>query len=889
MSLYLVDGHALAYRSYYAFIRRPLVNSRGEETSAVFGFVRTMLNLVEKFDPTHVAVAFDSTGTTFRTELFADYKANRPKMPEPLVSQLPKIFSVLEAMSIPMLSVDGYEADDVIATVTKRLASALPICVVSGDKDLYQIVSENTHVIRPGKNGLLEDEIDPQVLRERFGLRPEQFVDYQALMGDPSDNVPGVRGVGQKTALKLIQQFGSLEEIYLHLESVASAALRKKLQQGKEQALLSRELVHLKDSVPIDVSMETMTRRPFDLKALRRLFGELEFDQMLETLGPSEEQRVDEGATDYKLVDSEALLKELAITLRHAAEFAIDVESSDLDAMKAVLAGITFSTGDGRAWYVPVTSVIEEEQSLLTPPREAPGLPLATVVEQLGPAIADAKLKKVGQNIKYDIIVLSNAGIDLGGVSFDTMLASYCLHPARRSHGLDSLVDEFFGHRMISFRSLFESRTARKDIRTVPLNRVCEYACEDADYTLRLKNVLARMLEASQVKTLFERVEMPLAEVLTRMEMRGVALDVPFLKKLRRDLEQRLTKIQRSIYEEVGEEFNINSTARLQDILFVKLGLKPTHKTKTGYSTDTDVLKSLSSQHAVPDLVIEYRMLSKLKNTYVDALPRLVNPRTGRLHTSYNQAVASTGRLSSSDPNLQNIPIRTPLGREIRRAFVADGEDRVLLDADYSQIELRIMAHLSQDAGLLKAFAEDADVHRSTAAKIMGVTLHEVSDDMRARAKTVNFGIMYGMGARGLAQSLDISVKEAKEFIDDYFRKYPGVRRFIDDTIAVARRDKAVSTLLGRVRQLPDIDSGDRRTQAFSERMAVNTPIQGTAADIIKGAMVELDAQLHKRGLRSAMILQVHDELLIDALTSELEEVTAVVRDAMENAASLDV
>ncbi len=889
MSLYLVDGHALAYRSYYAFIRRPLVNSRGEETSAVFGFAKTLLNLLERFDPSHVAVVFDSPAPTFRKKLFPDYKANRPKMPEPLASQLPMIFSLLEAMSIPFLSVDGYEADDIIATLSKRIDPQSSVRIVSGDKDLFQVVSDNTHVIRPGKTGLLDEEVDPGTLQEKFGFGPAEFVDYQALMGDPTDNVPGVPGVGEKTANKLIREFGSLEKIYDGIKSISSKSLRDKLMNGKEQAFLSRRLVQLEAAVPVDITLDEMARKPFDVDTFRSLLREFEFTQMLDSLPAQAEDKTGESPINYALVDSESSLDSLVMELERAPEFAVDVEASELDAMRAVLAGITVATREGTAWYVPVTSVIEEEQSLLMPLSKAPGLPLEMVQDKLGGVLRDPKIRKIGQNIKYDTIVLANAGIELGGIEFDTMLASYCLHPGRRSHGLDNLVDELLGHKMIPFKSLFETRAKKKDIRTLPVSRVCEYACEDSDYTLRVKNVFAPMLESSQVKELFETVEMPLGEVLTRMELCGVALDVDSLRVLSRDLDKRLNGIQRSIYEEVGEEFNINSTAKLQEILFTRLGLKPTHKTKTGYSTDTDVLKSLSSQHVVPDLVIEFRMLSKLKSTYVDALPRLVNPKTARVHTSYNQAVATTGRLSSSNPNLQNIPIRTALGREIRKAFVARADGWVLLDADYSQIELRIMAHLSQDAELLKAFAEDADVHRRTAARIMGVPLEEVTGEMRSRAKTVNFGVMYGMGARGLAQSLEIDVKEAKDFIDDYFAGYPGVRRFIDETIVNARRDRAVSTLLGRIRQLPEIDSGDRRRRAFAERTAVNTPIQGTAADIIKKAMVELDSQLRERGFEARMILQVHDELLLDVPESELDEVKQVVRDAMENAADLDV
>lgn len=893
MSLYLVDGHALAYRSYYAFVRRPLVNSKGEETSAVFGFIKTILQLLEKFEPTHLVAVFDSAEATFRDELFADYKANRPGMPEALADQLPRIMEVIEAMGIPVLSAPGYEADDIIATLSRRIESRMPVRVVSGDKDLFQIVTPATHILRPGKAGLLDEEVDRGLLKEKYGLDPEQFVDYQALRGDPSDNVPGVPGIGEKTALKLMRQFGSLDEIYERIGEVSSKSVRNKLEAGREQAFLSRRLVTLERAVPIDVTVEQMSRRPFDTNRLRSLLRALEFDQILESLPqPALPAESPGPAVTYTCVDTEIDLQELVGKLRGAGEFAVDVETSGLDAMQAVLAGISLSVREGAAWYVPVRSVIEEEDAptlLPATPRYAPGMQLETVRSVLGPVFADASVSKIGQNIKYDATVLANAGIPLAGIGFDTMLASYCLDPARRSHGLDNLAEELCGHRMIPFKALFDTRAKNKDIRTVSIDRVTEYACEDADYTLRLKKYFQPLLDVSQVKGLFEDVEMPLSGVLTRMEINGVALDTTVLAGLSSDMETRLSSLQQSIFDATGEEFNINSTAKLQEILFGKLGLKPTHKTKTGFSTDTEVLKGLAEQHEVADLIIEYRMVSKLKGTYVDALPRLVNPKTGRVHTSYNQAVATTGRLSSSDPNLQNIPIRTPLGREIRKAFIAGGDDWVMLDADYSQIELRIMAHLSQDAELIKAFADDADVHRRTASRILGVGLDEVSDEMRSRAKTVNFGIMYGMGARGLAQSLEIDVNEAKKFIDDYFESYPGVRRFINETIEQARRDRSVSTLLGRVRRLPDIDSGERRAQAFAERTAVNTPIQGTAADIIKVAMVELERRFAERGLEARMILQVHDELLVELPRSELEAAREVVRDVMENAVALRV
>jgi DNA polymerase-1 len=592
---------------------------------------------------------------------------------------------------------------------------------------------------------------------------------------------------------------------------------------------------------------------------------------------------------DYKLVEDREELDELAKRLAEVPEFAVDVEASDVDPMRAVLAGISVAWEENRAWYVPVKSVLDEEPTMFAARAESPGFDLDVVRAAFGPVFRDPRVRKIGQNIKYDALVLGNAGIELDGIAFDTMLASYSLHPARKSHGLDSLAKEILGHDMIPFKSLFDTRAKKKDIRVVPLDRVAPYACEDVDYTLRLKNVFEPLLGSSQVRALFEDVEMPLSLVLTRMERTGVALDTDFLGRLSVELADKLAGIEQSIYDEAGEQFNINSTARLQHILFDKLGLKPSHKTKTGYSTDVDVLKNLAPQHPVPALVLEYRTNAKLKSTYIDALPRLVNSETGRLHTSYNQAVTTTGRLSSSDPNLQNIPIRTEIGREIRKAFVSRGPDWVLLDADYSQIELRIMAHLSKDAELVKAFVDDDDVHRRTAARIMGVAPDEVSDEMRSRAKSVNFGIMYGMGARGLAQSLEIDVAEAKKFIDDYFEKYPGVRRFIEETIARAREDQAVSTLLGRTRQLPDITGSDRRSQAFAERTAVNTPIQGTAADIIKLAMVEIDRELSGGRYRAEMIMQVHDELLFEVPRGELDDVKTLVREGMETAIALDV
>ena len=903
MALYLVDGHALAFRSFYAFIRQPLVNSRGEETSAVFGFLNTMLGLIANRRPEYLAVVFDTPAKTFRHEKFPEYKANREEPPESLIEQMKVIYTALETMNIPQFSLEGYEADDLIATIARKLENDVPVRIISGDKDLLQLVTDRVHVIRPGRTNVLEKEIGPDGMVESMGLRADQIVDYLALMGDTSDNVPGVRGIGQKTALKLLQEHESVGALYDNLEAVSSQSVRKKLEEGRANAFLSRELITLDDDAPVAFTLEDMVMGEFRTPAFRSLLEDLDFQRLSEKLFSEVDtepvaELADESAASkdspveghrYELVDSPDRLAQLAKELETAPTFAVDVETSSLDPMRATLAGIAIATEPGVAYYVPVKSTLTESDLGLIPAADAPGLPVETIREALGSVFAAEKPAKIGQNIKYDAIVLQRAGLSLGGIEFDTMIASYCLDPARRGHGLDSLALVFCGHEMIPFKSLFEGRTRDKDIRKVPLDRVTDYACEDADYTLRLERVFAPMLAASQVSSLFRDVEMPLQEVLTRMETTGVNIDTPFLDSLSRRYSDRIGDLEEKIYTSVGQRFNINSTQQLRGVLFNKLGLQPSRKTKTGYSTDVDVLTGLANQHEVPRLLLDYRQLVKLKNTYVDALPKLVNPDTGRVHTSYNQAVASTGRLSSSDPNLQNIPIRTTEGREIRKAFISSGPGWTLLDADYSQIELRILAHLSGDDELLKAFNDDADVHRRTAAKILGVEPDDVTDEMRSRAKTVNFGIVYGMGARGLAQSLDIDIAEAKQFIDDYFRSYPGVKRFIDDTIEKARVDKAVCTMLNRVRRLPDIDSSDGRARSFSERVAVNTPVQGTAADIIKLAMLDVDRVIRDRGLRAKMILQVHDELLFDLPESELDDMRKIVRSCMENAIKLNV
>jgi DNA polymerase-1 len=901
LALFLIDGHALAYRSFFALGGAALRNSKGEETGAVYGFLNTLFSLDQKYSPSHLAVVFDSDGKTFRHEKFEQYKAQRPGMPDGLSMQLPVILHALDIMGIKRLAASGFEADDVIATLARRWGQEHVIQIVSGDKDLLQLVGEHVHVIRPGKNSVLEHEFDAATLERQMGLRADQIIDYLSLVGDTSDNVPGVRGIGEKTALELIQRFDTLDAIYARVDEIEKAGIKKRLLEGRDDAFHSRELVRLRDDVPVEIAFDDLARTDYRTPELHQLLGELEFRKLREQLyardsaptSPAPAPRTITTSVSvpvhYQSVVDEQSLRDLALHLATLDEIAVDTETSDLDPTRAVLAGVAVAVAPGEAYYIPVTSDIHDDKPGLFSAARAPGLPLDVVRDALAPVFAAEIPRKIGQHIKYDAIVLERAGMPLHGIAFDTMVASYCLDPARRSHGLDALALEVCAHTMIPFDALFDARVRTKDIRRVALPRVVEYACEDADYTLRVKHAFAPLVEASEVRELFHNVEMPLSDVLARMEMTGVKVDTEFLGTLSRRYTEQIASLEESIYREAGERFNLGSTQRLREILFDKLKLAPSRRTKTGFSTDADVLEGLSGEHPVVALLLEWRQLTKLKSTYVDALPRLVNPETGRVHTSYNQAVATTGRLSSSEPNLQNIPIRTAEGREIRRAFVARNPDWLLLDADYSQIELRILAHLSGDESLIRAFLEDADVHRQTAAKVMGVAPDAVTEDMRSQAKVVNFGIVYGMGPRGLAQSLDISTDEARRFIDDYFRSYPGVKRFIDATISAARRDKSVATLSGRMRRLPDIDSSNPGARAFSERIAVNTPVQGTAADIMKIAMVRVDREIRFRGLATRMILTVHDELLFDVPRAEREEASALVRECMEGAMQLRV
>ncbi|MDX9971524.1 MAG: DNA polymerase I [FCB group bacterium] len=887
--LFLIDGSAFAYRSFFA-IRNSLTNTHGQPTNAVYGFTRVLMKILREHNPSHIAVVFDAPGKTFRHDLYAEYKATRQRMPEELVCQLPLIDAVVDAFNIPLVRVSGVEADDVIGTLAKRaVADGMEAVVVTGDKDALQLVQKGITVFDPNKgdNGLW---YGTEEVRERFGVPPEHVIDFLAVMGDASDNVPGVKGIGEKTARVLMEKYGSLEGLYEHLDELKGKQ-RENLEADRETAFFSRKLVTIDTDVPLEVCTDHCVRREFDRVKAAAIFTELEFQTLLQDFLP-EPQTVEE--TDYRLVltmkELEAVIKEM----KAAGRFALDTETTSVDPMRATLVGISLSSRPGTGYYIPVGHApeamvheIERPDDLFGGGEAVRGLGLEAVLDKLRPLLEDPKFGKVGQNIKYDLIVLERAGVKVAGIQLDTMVASYLTDPSRLRHNLDEICLHYLKRKTIPISEVIGKGSKSVTFDQVPIDRACAYACEDADVTGRLAEVFEPLLREKGLEPLFREVELPLIGVLARMEMIGVAIDAEVFESLQGELAQRIKALEAEIYERAGERFQINSPKQLQEILFNKLGLKPVRKTKTGFSTDVDVLEELALEHPLPQSILEYRGLDKLRSTYVEALPKLVHPETGRIHTSFNQAVAATGRLSSSDPNLQNIPIRTDIGRRIRAGFVPGGKDCKLISADYSQIELRIMAHLSGDRHLREAFEQDSDVHRATAARVFGVRPEEVTPDMRRQAKGVNFGVIYGMSAFGLAKELKISRADAARFIEEYFKQYPGVNEWLNDTLRRAKDDGYVTTLLKRRRYVADLNSRDMNVRRGAERIAVNTPVQGSAADIIKLAMIRLDKALEGTGAR--LLLQVHDELLLEGPADTAERAAETTRQIMENAIKLDV
>lgn len=893
-SLFLIDGSAIAYRSYFAFIKNPLTNSRGENTSAIFGFLRFLFMIFDNENPDYLAVVFDPKGPTFRHKQYKEYKATRQKMPEDMRPQIPKIHEFLQALNIPWIEVEGFEADDVIGTLAKTAQKqGFESYMVSGDKDFMQLVDSGIKMYNPKRAGEEIEILDPAGVEKKVGLPPAKIVDYLALMGDTSDNVPGVPGIGEKTAVNLIQEFGSVESVLENADKVSRANVRQNLHDYREEAILSKKLVIIDTAVPLDVELESFKRKEPQHEQAVKLIKEFEFTSLLERFSPEKTTR----KIEYQIVETQVHLEEILGRIKKAGYFVIDLETTERDPMRADIVGIALSAESGRAFYVPVQvekrtarvngSAIVKREMFLKGSGDLFGS--LNLTDFLKPVLENANIKKSGHNIKYEMLVLSRHGIELRGVYFDTMVASFLLHPTLRQHNLDALALEHLDYVKIPTSDLIGKGKKQLSIADVPVKKVAKYACEDADITFRLHEIFEPQLNKGKLLELFHDVEIPLIYVLREVEENGVALDLNFLKEMSQTLQNKLDQLISSIYEMAGEEFNINSTQQLGQILFEKFKLPKKKRTKTGYSTDVKVLEELAKIHELPRTLIDYRELTKLKSTYVDALPELVNPETGRVHTSYNQTIAATGRLSSSDPNLQNIPIRTEVGREIRRAFVPGDSDHVILDADYSQVELRVMAHLSKDPVLMEAFNNDEDIHAKTASLIFQVPPEDLTHEHRRKAKEINFGIMYGMGVYGLATRLHISNEQAREFITSYFALYAKVKEFVDKMHVQVEEHGYVTTLLNRTRYLPEIKSKNHNIREFARRTAVNTPIQGTAAELIKVAMINIWKKLKENNYQTKMIMQVHDELVFEAPKSEVDVVKELVKDEMENALKLDV
>jgi len=906
-ALYLVDGHSLLYKAFYAV--RGLSTSRGLPTNAIFGFIQMLNRLVESRRPDFLAVVFDPPGPSFRNEMYPDYKANRPAQPEDLSVQIPWVKRVLAEMRLPVLELPGFEADDVIATLaTHGRAANLDVWIVSSDKDLFQLVEPRVRVLKMDPDA--ETEIDADGVRQRMGVGPEQIPDLLGLMGDSSDNIPGVPKVGEKTAAAVLAQFPTVEALYENLSRVANPRFQRLLEGHRDEALLSKRLATVRRDLPVSVEIGDLQRQEANVGGLRAIYEELEFRRLADRLEKAKDEggrmkaeektpilageglensihpssfllHPSERRVDYRVLDDETKLRDFVAAIPSGSLLAVDTETSAVDPMRADLVGISLSVAPNAAAYIPIGHRLLAAQQL----------PLEAASKIVGPVLADPAIPKTGQNLKYDLKILLRHGIQLEGIVFDTLLASYLLDPDRASHGLKSLARDQLGIAMTTIEELIGPRGKQQlSMADVEIERAAPYACADADVAFQLTDLLGRELREQRLDKVFREIELPLMRILNEMEMTGVRIDRRHFAALSVELDARLQALVREIHDMAGKTFNVSSPKQVARILFEDMGLKPARAGKTGYSTDVNVLEQLSREgNLLPRKILDYRALEKLKTTYADTLPQMVNPRTGRIHTSYNQAVAATGRLSSSEPNLQNIPIRTSEGRLIRRGFIPLEDGHVLLAADYSQIELRILAHVTRDPSLVEAFRTGQDIHRLTASRVFGCKPEDVTDDMRAQAKVVNFGIIYGMSAHGLAQQLEISRTQAGKFIDDYFAAHPGVRRWTEEIVASARDNGYVTTLSGRRRTIANIASRNNNLRQAAERVAINTPIQGTAADMIKLAMIAVDRRLRAMKSRARMIMQVHDELIFDLPEAEAEKLGRAVREEMENAMPLDV
>ena len=908
--LFLLDAYALIYRAYYALIKSPRINSKGFNTSAILGFVNTLEDVLKKESPTHIGVAFDPAGPTFRHEAYKEYKAQREETPEVIRLSVPIIKDIIKAYRIPILEVPGYEADDVIGTLaTEAGKRGITTYMMTPDKDYGQLVSENVFMYRPKYGDKEFDVMGVEEVKAKFNIEsPAQVIDMLGLMGDSSDNIPGCPGVGEKTAQKLISEFGSIENLLEHTDQL-KGAIKTKVESNVEKIKFSKFLATIKIDVPVELDMDSLKRETPDEEKLRSIFEELEFRTLLERVFKSdkkpsakpapdkksfqgdlfgffaddntEEQknsslkRLEDMPYNYQLIDTEDKINDFLRIILTKDIFSLDTETTGTDAMTAELVGMSFSYEENKAFYVPVPQNRDEAQK---------------IVDKFKPLFENENSLKVGQNIKYDMIVLANYGVTIKGKMFDTMIAHYVLQPELH-HGMDYLAEVYLKYDTIKIEELIGAKGKnQRNMRDLAPTDIYKYACEDADVTLKLKNILEKELESNGVKKLFEEIEMPLVPVLAYMEKNGVRIDTEALKETSKHFTIRMREIEEEIYKLAGMEFNVSSPKQVGEVLFDRLKIvEKAKKTKTGqYVTSEEVLESLKGKHQIVEKILDYRGLKKLLSTYIDTLPELINPKTGRIHTSFNQTVTATGRLSSSNPNLQNIPIRNEDGKEIRKAFIPD-DGCEFFSADYSQIELRIMAHLSGDKNMIEAFKEEQDIHAATAAKIYKIDINEVTREQRSKAKTANFGIIYGISVFGLAERLNVDRKEAKELIDGYFENYPQVKAYMDESIRTAREKGYIETISKRKRYLPDINSRNAVVRGYAERNAINAPIQGSAADIIKVAMVRICKRFMEEGIKSKMILQVHDELNFSVLSEEKEKVQQIVISEMEAAYKMKV
>lgn len=878
LKLFLIDGSAIAYRSYFAMMRNRLSTANGQPTGATFAFVSSLLKIINEEKPAYIAMVFDAPEKTFRHKIYEEYKATREAMPEDLVAQLPSIFKITEAMNIPVIIRPGFEADDIIGTLAKEgKKRGLIVYMVTGDKDFMQIVDKDIFVYKPGTGKKETEIIDPNAVIEKWGVKPDQIPDYLGLSGDSTDNIPGIKGIGPAKAVPLLKQWGTLEEILKHIDQTDNKHVADLLREGAENARFSKMLATIKTDVPLDIDIEKLRYSGPNQTALLKNYEELEFYSLIKTVEKTDQ--LEKTQKNYRMVGTLKEVLELVKMLGNVKLLSVDLETTSINPMTAEIVGVAFSWKAHEGFYIPIQYPMKQTSLFASSSNNL------NFLKELKPILENPSIPKCGQNLKYDMLILRRYGIELRGFEFDTMIAAFLIQPDAHSYKLDKLSQHYLHYTMQPIEELIGSGKNQITMDQVDVEKVTFYAAEDADIALELVPIFTEKLKQDQTWDVFNQIEMPLIPVLMQMEQNGVYLDVKYLKKMSADLDKDIDALVWQIYSVSGIEFNINSPKQLGEILFDKLALPKVR----GYSTDVSVLEKLQGKHPLPKLILDYRSLVKLKSTYLDALPQLVNPKTHRVHSSFNQTGASTGRLSSSDPNFQNIPIRTELGREIRKAFVPQQKGWKMLSADYSQIELRIMAHLSSDLELTRAFHENVDVHRRTAALVYGVPESDVLPEMRRIAKIVNFGIMYGAGPYRMSEELGIPMSDARKLIEQYFRTYPGINQYIMSTLEDARKNGFVTTLSGRLRYVPDINSHNKNVRGAAERVAVNMPIQGTAADMIKLAMIRIHKKLTDRRMRSMMILQIHDELLFETPDEEVESLRSLAIEEMESALKLNI